>query len=52
MGELWMDDPAYWQNRADETREAAASTSDQEMKAILEEIAKGYERIAEHVRNQ
>ncbi|MGA7327889.1 MAG: hypothetical protein WBX25_26245 [Rhodomicrobium sp.] len=43
------DNPAYWLKRANDVRDIAKHISDQEMKDILEEIARGYERIADHV---
>ena len=42
-----VDDPGYWLGRARETRELLKSILDEEMREILEEIADGYERIAE-----
>ena len=41
------DDPSYWLGRAREMREMLKSVSDKEMREIIEEIAEGYERIAE-----
>jgi hypothetical protein len=43
------DNPAYWLGRAKDAREIAGQVPDPEMKAILEEIAKGYERISEMI---
>jgi hypothetical protein len=45
------DKPAYWLGRSKDVRDMAEQISDHEMKAILEEIARGYERIAEHTGN-
>jgi hypothetical protein len=44
------DDPAYWLERAKETREVTKHIPDQDMKDILEEIARRYERVADQVR--
>ncbi len=44
------DNPAYWLDRAKDVRETAKQISDQTTKDILEEIARGYERIADQVR--
>jgi len=44
------DNPAYWLGQAKDVRETAKQISDQIMKDILEEIARGYERIADRVR--
>jgi hypothetical protein len=44
------DDPAFWLRRAKEVREIAEQLSDQEMRDILEEIARGYQRVAHQVR--
>jgi hypothetical protein len=41
------DDRDHCLGRAKEARDAAKRISDQEMRNILEEIAKSYERIAE-----
>jgi hypothetical protein len=40
------DNPSYWLGRAKELREMLKSVSDEEMRALTEEIAEGYERIA------
>jgi Skp family chaperone for outer membrane proteins len=40
--------PEDWLERAKELRELAKHSSNNEMKKIMEEIAEGYERIAEH----
>jgi hypothetical protein len=45
------DDPAYWLERAKETREITKQVPDQEMRDILEEIARCYERVADQVRH-
>jgi hypothetical protein len=44
-----LDDPTYWSGRASDVRELLTQISDQEMKGILEEIAQGYERIADQM---
>jgi hypothetical protein len=44
-----VDNPAYWLGRAKDVREIAEQISDPEMKAILAEIAGGYERISARV---
>ena len=46
------DDPSYWLGRAREVREMMKSVSDEEMREIIEEIADGYERIAEGITRQ
>ena len=43
------EDPAYWLERAKEARDAAKQVPNQEMKDILEQIAKSYEDIAKQV---
>jgi len=43
------DDPAFWLKRAKDVREIAEQLQDEEMKDILEEIARGYERVAGQV---
>ena len=40
------DNPSYWLGRAKELREMLKSVSDEEMRALAEEIAEGHERIA------
>ncbi len=47
-----VDDPSYWLGRAREVREMMKSVSDKEMREIIEEIADGYERIAERITRQ
>jgi hypothetical protein len=44
------DDPAFWLAQAKAARETAEQVLDQEMRDILGEIAKAYERVANHVR--
>jgi hypothetical protein len=46
------DDPSYWLGRAREVREMMKGVSDEEMREIIEEIADGYERIAERITRQ
>ena len=43
------DDPSYWLGRAREMREMLKRVSDKEMREIIEEIAEGYERVAEGI---
>jgi len=43
------DNPSYWLGRAKEMREMLKSVSDKEMREIIEEIAEGYERVAEGI---
>jgi hypothetical protein len=43
------DDPAFWLARAKAAREMAQQVLDEEMRDILGEIAKAYERVAGHV---
>jgi hypothetical protein len=43
------DDPSYWLGRAREMREMLKSVSDKQMTEIIEEIAEGYERVAEGI---
>ena len=43
------DNPSYWLGRAKELREMLKSVSDEEMRALAEEIAEGYERIAKGI---
>jgi hypothetical protein len=44
-----MDDPNHWLKRAEEARQIAKQLEDESMKSIMEDIAAGYERIADHV---
>jgi hypothetical protein len=44
-----MDDPNHWLHRAKEARQVAKQLRDERMKTIMEDIAAGYERIADHV---
>jgi hypothetical protein len=44
-----MEDPNYWLERAKDARQVAKQLEDKEMKNIMEDIAKSYERIASHV---
>jgi hypothetical protein len=44
-----MDDPNHWIKRAKEARQIAKQLEDKNMKIIMEDIAAGYERIADHV---
>jgi len=44
-----MDDPNHWLERAKDARQTAKQLKDQSMKNIMEDIARGYERIADHV---
>lgn len=44
-----MDDPKQWLERAKDARQTARQLKDQSMKNIMEDIARGYERIADHV---
>jgi hypothetical protein len=44
------DYPAYWLERAKEAREVTKQIPDEEMRDILEEIARRYERVADQVR--
>jgi hypothetical protein len=46
-----IDNPDYWFERAKESREIAQRILNQDMKDILEKIAKGYERVADQVRH-
>jgi hypothetical protein len=43
------DDPNHWLERAKDARQIAKRLTDIDMQNILEDIAKGYERIADHV---
>ena len=45
MGNI-SDNPSYWLECAKELREMLKSVSDEEMEALAEEIAEGYERLA------
>jgi len=45
------DDPAFWLARAKASRELAEKSPDQEMKDILEEIARRYEHVANQMRS-
>jgi len=40
-------DPAHWRGRAEDARRNAAESNDPEVKSVLEEIARAYERLAE-----
>jgi vacuolar-type H+-ATPase catalytic subunit A/Vma1 len=40
------DNPSYWLERAKEIRGMLKSVPDEEMEALTEEIAEGYERLA------
>ena len=42
-----LDDPEYWQARAEEARSSAEQIADYGSKAVLFRIAVDYERIAE-----
>jgi hypothetical protein len=42
-------DPNYWLERAKDARQTAKHLKDQTMKNIMEDIAIGYDRIAEHI---
>jgi hypothetical protein len=44
---LFVDDPRHWQERAAEARRTAAQLPDPEAKRAMEEIARGYGRMAE-----
>jgi hypothetical protein len=44
-----MDDPTDWFERAKEAHHIAKQLQDENMKNIMEDIATGYERIADHV---
>jgi hypothetical protein len=44
-----MDDPTHWLRRAKEARQIAKQLEDASMRSIMEGIAAGYERIADHV---
>jgi hypothetical protein len=46
------DDPSYWLGRAKEMREMLEGVLSEDMRAIIEEIAEGYERIAERIARQ
>jgi hypothetical protein len=52
MSHPYINDPKYWQERADETRSIAKLLDDQEAKRQILAIAAGYERLAEHIRQQ
>jgi hypothetical protein len=43
------DDPSYWLGQSKEMRDMLKSVSDKETREIIEEIAGGYERIAEGI---
>jgi hypothetical protein len=43
------DEPNLWLERAKDARQIAKQLEDQIMKGILEDIARSYERIADHV---
>jgi hypothetical protein len=43
------DDPAFWLARAKAARDMAEQLLDEEMRDILGEIAKAYERVAGYV---
>jgi hypothetical protein len=43
------DNPAYWLGRAEAVREIAEQGLDQVTRDILEEIARRYERVADHM---
>ena len=44
-----IDNPNHWLDRAKDAREIAKKLKDESMKNIMEDIARGYERIANHV---
>jgi hypothetical protein len=46
------DDPSYWLGCAKEMREMLEGVLSEDMRAIIEEIAEGYERIAERIARQ
>jgi hypothetical protein len=46
------DDPSYWLGRAKEMREMLEDVLSEDMRAIMEEIAEGYERVAERIVRQ
>jgi hypothetical protein len=43
-----IDDPNHWLGRAKDARAIAKQLKDKDMKDIMEDIAKSYERIADH----
>jgi len=43
-----VDDPAHWRGGAEEARTLADEMSDEISRAMMLEIAEGYERLAKH----
>jgi hypothetical protein len=43
-----IDDPNHWLERAKDARAIAKQLKDEAMRNIMEDIAKSYERIADH----
>ena len=43
-----VDDPAHWRGRAEGARTLADEMSDEISRAMMLEIAEGYERLAKH----
>ena len=48
MKEALINDPEHWRSRAEEARAIAGDLKDPETRRIMLEIAKGYDRLAEH----
>ena len=48
MKEALINDPEHWRSRAEEARAIAGDLKDPEPRRIMLEIAKGYDRLAEH----
>jgi hypothetical protein len=47
MGDI-IDDPDHWLERAEDARTIAKLLKDEFMKDIMEDIARSYEKIADH----
>ena len=45
-------DPQHWRNRAAEMRGLAEETFDEELRAMLLEVAAGYDRLAERAQER
>jgi hypothetical protein len=43
-----INDPEHWRSRAEEARAIASDLKDPEPKRIMEDIAVGYDRLAQH----
>jgi hypothetical protein len=48
MKESLINNPEHWRSRAEEARAIASDLNDPETQRIMLEVAKGYDRLAEH----